>query len=412
MKFKSILLLTMLLALCLGSEAQTFTRSPQKSIVGIDVHFRHDNYTLDRTYMGNGQSLQRFAQVVDSIGIERIDSVVIVSQSSPEGVYEYNLRLSQRRANTMRSYIQENHADLNDKVFIHPDGESWQQLRQYVIEDTKLKDSTKEKILAIIDADINVGTKKWRMEQLPVYRYLLTTYYRRIRNSAFCILYYSEIPVPEPEPTPEPEPEPEPIPEPTPEPEPQPQERTLLAIKSNLLYDAVLIPNIGIEVYLGSNYSLSANWAYSWWNNNRADWWWRYYGGEVAIRRYFGKGTAKESFTGHHAGIYASMFTYDFEMGKKGYMAGIPGGNIWDKANYAAGIEYGYSLPIAGRLNIDFAIGVGYMWGEYREYKPIDGCYVWQATKSRNYFGPTKAEVSLVWLLGRGNKGHGKGGEP
>ena len=44
------------------------------------------------------------------------------------------------------------------------------------------ENSSIEKVISIIDADINVGTKKWRMKQLPVYRYLLHTYYPRIRK--------------------------------------------------------------------------------------------------------------------------------------------------------------------------------------------------------------------------------------
>ena len=54
-------------------------------------------------------------------------------------------------------------------------------------------------------------------------------------------------------------------------------------------------------------------------------------------------------------------------------------------------------------LNIDFSIGLGYMGGEYKEYLPQDGHYVWQSTKRRHWIGPTKAEISLVWLIGRGN---------
>ena len=43
------------------------------------------------------------------------------------------------------------------------------------------------------------------------------------------------------------------------------------------------------------------------------------------------------------------------------------------------------------------------MGGEYKEYLPQDGHYVWQSTKRRHWIGPTKAEISLVWLIGRGN---------
>ena len=35
-------------------------------------------------------------------------------------------------------------------------------------------------------------------------------------------------------------------------------------------------------------------------------------------------------------------------------------------------------------------------------YIPLDGHYVWQTTKNRRWFGPTKAGISLVWLIGRG----------
>ena len=114
--------------------------------------------------------------------------------------------------------------------------------------------------------------------------------------------------------------------------------------------------------------------------------------------------------TGHHLGIYGQIFTYDFETGGRGYMGGRPGGTLWGRMNYAAGVEYGYSLPVARRLNVDFTIGVSYWGGTYHEYKPVDDCYVWQSTRQRHWLGPTKAEVSLVWLIGCGNYNGEKGG--
>lgn len=84
-------------------------------------------------------------------------------------------------------------------------------------------------------------------------------------------------------------------------------------------------------------------------------------------------------------------------------MGGQPGGTILDRALWSAGIEYGYSLPVARRLNLDFTIGLGWIGGKYHEYLPMDDCYVWQSTSRLDYFGPTRLEVSLVWLLGRGN---------
>lgn len=175
------------------------------------------------------------------------------------------------------------------------------------------------------------------------------------------------------------------------------------ALKTNLVYDALLVPNIGVEFYLGRNWSVAGGWMYAWWKSDRRNHYWRTYGGELALRRWFGRKAKEKPLTGHHLGLYGQVFTYDFETGGRGYMGGKPGGKLWDKLNYAAGVEYGYALPIGRRLNLDFTIGIGYWGGTYHEYLPQDGHYVWQATKQRRWFGPTKAEISLVWLLGRGN---------
>lgn len=52
--------------------------------------------------------------------------------------------------------------------------------------------------------------------------------------------------------------------------------------------------------------------------------------------------------------------------------------------NYAVGLEYGYSLPVTRRLNLDFVISVGYWGGEYHKYAPIGDCYVWKETQLRH----------------------------
>lgn len=176
-----------------------------------------------------------------------------------------------------------------------------------------------------------------------------------------------------------------------------------MSAKTNMLYDLAAIPNVGAEFYLGKNFSIAANWMYSWWNLDKKSWYWRTYGGDIAVRYWLGKAANEKPLTGHHVGIYGQGLTYDFEVGKKGYLAAQP--------NWSAGLEYGYSLPIAKVLNLDFTMGFGYHWGIFEEYLPIDGHFVWQATKKRQYIGPTKLEVSLVWLLGHGNVNQGKGGK-
>lgn len=175
-----------------------------------------------------------------------------------------------------------------------------------------------------------------------------------------------------------------------------------MSLKTNLLYDVALIPNIGAEFYLGGNFSIAGNWHYAWWKKDSKAWYWRTYGGDIALRYWLGKASRIKPLTGHHIGVYGQMITYDFELGNKGILA--------DKWSWSVGAEYGYSLPIARRLNLDFTIGFGYHWGLFDEYLPIDGHYVWQATKRRHYFGPTKLEISLEWLIGCGNYNKDKRG--
>ena len=185
--------------------------------------------------------------------------------------------------------------------------------------------------------------------------------------------------------------------------EPEQSSPFYMSVQTNMLYLLAAVPNIGIEFYLGKNWSIDTNWHYSWWKSDPKSWYWRTYGGDIAVRKWFGKSAKEKPLTGHHAGIYGQMLTYDVEFGGKGYLA--------DRWNWAAGVEYGYSLPIAKRLNIDFTLGVGYHWGTYDKYLPIDGHYVWQSTNKRRYIGPTKVEVSLVWLIGNNNVNAKKGGK-
>ena len=166
------------------------------------------------------------------------------------------------------------------------------------------------------------------------------------------------------------------------------------ALKTNLLYDLALTPNIGIEWSISKNLSVSADWMYAWWSHDPTHYYWRIYGGNLELEYWFGN-KQERKFTGHHLGVYGGIVTYDFEFGGRGYLG--------DKWSYMAGLSYGYSLPIASRFNLDFEIGIGYIGGDYYEYDFNDDAkqYFWRQTKKRKWLGPTKAEVSLVWLLGK-----------
>ena len=163
-----------------------------------------------------------------------------------------------------------------------------------------------------------------------------------------------------------------------------------VAVHNNMLLDVALIPNIGLE-FGGDRLSVGVDWMYAWWNPSSTIYW-RIYGGDGYMRWYPSAHRKGRPFTGQHLGVYGGAASYDFEVGTRGYMA--------RNGNWTAGLEYGVSIPLKHRLNIDFSLGLGYMGGEYEVYDYEEGYYVWKYTARRNWIGPTKADISLVWLLG------------
>ena len=181
-----------------------------------------------------------------------------------------------------------------------------------------------------------------------------------------------------------------------------------MALRTNLLYDAFVVPNIGLEVWLGKGFTIGADWFGTWIKSDKKHLYWQGYGGYLTLRYYFGKAAAQYRFTGHHVGLYGTCLTYDIEFGGKGYQAAQFG--------FGGGVEYGYSLPVGHDLCIDFNLGVGFQGGEYKTYLPAEdgtGHYVWMSTHRRRWWGPTKAEISLKWLIGQMKKREKKekGGE-
>ncbi|MDE6670505.1 MAG: DUF3575 domain-containing protein, partial [Muribaculaceae bacterium] len=148
---------------------------------------------------------------------------------------------------------------------------------------------------------------------------------------------------------------------------------------------------------------IGTDWTYGWWDDNHLHRYWRAYGGNLFLRRWFGRKAIEKPLTGHHIGLLAGVLTYDFEWGGRGYMGGLPDHTLWNRFLTVAGLEYGYSLPIARRLNLDFSLAIGYVGGKYIKYVPHGDTYLWQSTNRLNWIGPVKAEISLVWLLGRSN---------
>lgn len=407
--------------------------------VATSLHFRIGQSNIIGQYADNDIAVDTIISAIQRYNDMGSDfSVDIIGLSSPDGGWARNRQLALERANNSRKYIESRTGNIgNIKFTLRNGGINWFGLRAILQQAHDF--AGRDEALALLNdihpdgtlPEINIEEIK-RLNGGAVWNRLYTDYFPDLRK-AFVTVYspprigrpgglitvYEEtvttnnqdintvyeviadtvaevqtIVIDSPEPF-EAE-SPNSI-------EKAAQRPFYMSLGTNMLYDALLLPNIGIEFYLGKHWSVNANWIYGWWSNNNHHRYWRAYGGDIGIRYWLGNASRRKPLTGHHIGVYGQMMLYDFEFGGKGQMCGRPGGNIWEKSNYGGGFEYGYSLPVGRRINIDFSLGIGYIGGEYYEYQPEDGHYVWLRTKKRRWFGPTKAQISLIWLLGRGN---------
>ena len=387
----------------------------------IRVHYRQGYSTLEMSLGNNQAALKRFTDSLTLIvnnPLYRLKSVSVIGGASPEGNYKLNQRLSEKRAKKLFDYLaQQGQLTPMATNFVYL-GVDWHGLLELVQKDTDVP--YRDEVIALIEDILLKSADKASLASQNLHRlanlrggqpyhYMYRVLFPELRGSTLTLSYEpfwqpatfapfeqldvdtSGVKVT--------------LPDVASLPQPFANMATrhpfCMGLKTNLLYDALLVPNIGVEFYLGRNFSISTDWHYAWWNTK--SWFWRTYGGELSIRKWLGQAAKANPLTGHHVGIYGQALTYDFlAFGTKGYMSGNPGEDLFDRASWAVGIEYGYSLPITKQLNLDFVIGIGYQTGKYNEYELQDDCYVWKTMKNRRFIGPTKAEVTLVWLLGKG----------
>lgn len=364
------------------------------------ILYKISNSRVDSLFADNRlrlKALENGFRNLLSIEDVKIDSLCILSSASPDGDSLYNYRLSVERGKSLHEYLLRIFPDFKNRMIVQvPVGENWVALKEIAEQDTDIP--SRQELLDIINGSQSQGEKERRLKQnRTLYRYILKKHIPKLRSAQVLFNYsrkefcFSQA-------------EPRPLALPPDMPArlsvySQPAERKKrgfvfphFAVRTNLLYDAAMTPNIGLEFFFHDKWSVAANWMYAWWKSDRKSFYWRVYGGDVEGRWWLGKNGYGDKYTGHHLGVYVQAGTFDFELGKKG--------QVVDDWSFGGGVAYGYAMPIARRLNLDFSIGLGYFRGDFKEYQPIDEHYVWQRTKRRNWIGPTKAEITLVWHIG------------
>lgn len=156
----------------------------------------------------------------------------------------------------------------------------------------------------------------------------------------------------------------------------------LLALKTNALYDALMVPNLGMEVIVGEKTSLNASvfGAYKAWGKDI-----KAVGITPEIRYWFNGRPLTREFVGASIG----MATYDI----------VWGGQRYKGDGYAAALTFGYVFVLSPHWSLECHSGIGVMGYDQQRY------YIGDRVRDSHYnvkgfmVIPYNLGVTLSWIL-------------
>ncbi|MDE7025913.1 MAG: DUF3575 domain-containing protein [Paramuribaculum sp.] len=171
-----------------------------------------------------------------------------------------------------------------------------------------------------------------------------------------------------------------------------------IAVKTNLLADGFLNPNIGIEMRLAPKWTLDVSGQLNVWTlpDSRR---WKHWAVQPEAR-YWLCNIFDASFFGFH--VHGGQYN----------IGGFDGGINFlgtdtrklKNARYQGwfagfGVSYGYAWILNRNWNLEAELGIGYSYTRYDKYR-CSGCgKKVETNKTHHYVGPTRLAVSLVYLF-------------
>ena len=394
------------LSLCAFAVSANGTENPEqggpKTVIKTfrkqyTIFFRINRWDIDTTFRGNGGTIRRMQAEIDSLiseGSITADSISIVSAASPDGGNAFNVWLSKKRGLSTMDLLEERYPDIDPEIiYIDPMGEDWSTFRKVVYEDRNIP--ARDELIALMESDLTNDEKEKVLRKMnPAFRYILKHHIYLMRASAVTfnvsvpmvlmppiagpqalaegpegnILYRQVQPLPQ-----------APV-----------EKKMILAARTNLLVPAL---NVGVEVPVGYSWSVGADYYFPWWLARSNRYCAEMLGWFVDTKYWFGEDRDEEDkLTGHALGAYAGFGYYDYQWEKSGNQ-----GEYID-----IGVDYTYAIPLAkDRLRMEFNIGLGWIHTVARHYTPTDDYTDLIKDpgirhRKYNFFGPTRASVSLV----------------
>lgn len=170
------------------------------------------------------------------------------------------------------------------------------------------------------------------------------------------------------------------------------------AVKTNLLYDATLTPNLGVELGLGRKSTMQVLYSLNLWkhplNNDKM---WKHW---QLLGEYRWWPCSK--FNGHFIGVHAMGGEFDMQKVRFKLPFYNWPSDLRDKRyegwNAGGGFTYGYQWILGRHWNLEASLGVGYQYISYKRY-PCAECGTTEDSGHKHYFGPDKLALSLMYVF-------------
>lgn len=412
----------------------TFASFGLESTDSVNVCFRVGHRHFDPSLGNNRKVMDSFIKNVrEAVAAGDIERIVVRGFASPDGDPAANERLARNRCISIADYIAAR-ADVNPAIIEkQPAGIAWGELRSLVAANPDVP--CRQKVLDILDntpvlifnaKGAPIDGRKKRLMDLDggrPYNWMYAHLFPQIRNAVAISLYRR--PTPPAEVTEKPaeaatdsiatlakiakEAEADSIAnvaneaevdtlanvanlanitEATEAPEALAPETIdpihRFAVKTNMLYYPILLPNVELEWLINDRWSVAVEGNIAWWGSYKKERSYRLAVFDAEVRRWL---LTRKPWHGLYVGFIAGGGYYDFEKGSPGkYGDGL-----------MTGLSVGYMWPIGRNLSLEAELGGGYVYTRYKEYQPIDGHHVYLRTKDLNYFGPIKLKFSIAW---------------
>lgn len=396
------LLLVSLFLLPVAASAQTDNTITTADTVGVKVYFRQGYSKLQPAFRGNGIRLDEFMRRVSEMHADstaRLNSIDIVAYASPEGPYTLNRKLARKRAENISAYLRGNMPFLPGSLFnVQPKGIDWDGLAAMVgASDMRYRSEVLNILRNVPETTYRNGrlvdSRLKRLMDLRggrPYNYMLTHFFPELRAAGayvvcdFVRIAQPAIPINKPNEANGANEVDAAIPVATELPE---RDYDRWAIKSNALYLAAGVTNIGGEYAFHPHWSVDFPLVYSPYTLART-----YRMRFLYIQpeaRYWLDRPMKGHFFGVH--LHAGVFNVSLD-NKNRYQS--------EKGFHGAGISYGYAMPLSRRWSMEFTVGVGYAFTKYCTYYNVPNGIRYEKDIPYHYWGLTKLGLNFVYRFG------------